>query len=237
MIPRLSAVTAWLVAGHAVLFGLFWLLLSVPESNVAMLLASALVVAAMALVFGVVEGGGLLAWRAALAPPEILRRTLRTLPGVWLGAIVFVLAWYLSAHAASWWQDHRGETDAWLMAQFGWSDTGKLHAAAGWFFAFLSDVIGLSMGLSLASVIVNGTLRDGARPAWIREALSARRLLAITGILLLFLWLPWRGVGWRPSWLSPNWQETAFVVVKLGALFLVANVGWALVLGTTKKTP
>jgi hypothetical protein len=39
-------------------------------------------------------------------------------------------------------------------------------------------------------------------------------------------------VDWRPAWLAPNWQETTFVVLKLGTLYLLANIGWALVLGS-----
>jgi hypothetical protein len=57
----------------------------------------------------------------------------------------------------------------------------------------------------------------------------------LTGILVVFLWLPWQGVAWRPAWLSPNWQETVFVTAKLGVLFLVAKVGWALALGVGRK--
>jgi hypothetical protein len=236
MITRLSAITAWLAAGHASVFALFWLLLSVPESNAVMLVASALGAAGVAFVFGLVEGGGLVAWDRAVSVRDVPRRALRALPGVWVGALLFVVCWYLVAHAAAWWQLHSGETDAWLMAQFGWSETAKLHAAARWVFAFASDVLGLSLALSLASSIVHGGMRQAIRPAWLRGACSPRRLATLTAILLVFLWLPWQGVNWRPSWLAPNWQETTFVVVKLGALFLVANVGWALVLGLTYLT-
>lgn len=236
MISRLSAVTAWLVAGHAVLFGLFWLLLAVPESNVPMLLASTLVLAALLIVFGIVEGGGLLAWHPATAVRDVPLRAWRAVPAVWLGAIVFVITWYVAGLAGTWWQGHRGEIDAWLMAQSGWSETGKLHAAAGWLFAFLAWVPGTALGVSLASTVVHDGLRRAGRPGWILAALSLRRILTVAAVLLFFLWLPWRGVNWRPSWLAPNWQETAFVVVKLGALFVVANVGWALVLAPRYRT-
>jgi hypothetical protein len=47
MIARLSAITAWLTVGHALLAALFWLLLTVPESNVVMLGASAALAVAM----------------------------------------------------------------------------------------------------------------------------------------------------------------------------------------------
>jgi hypothetical protein len=230
MTSRLLAVTAWLAAGHAVLFGLFWLLLAVPESNVPMLIISTLVVAAMLIVFGIVEGGGLLAWNPATPARDVLLHAWRAVPGVWLGALLFVFTWYLASLAGASWQEHRGEIDAWLMAQAGWPETGKLHAAAGWFFTFLAWVPGVSLGVSLASAVVHHGLRGTGRPGWILAALSLRRILTVAAVLLLFLWLPWRGVNWRPSWLAPNWQETAFVAVKLGVLFALANAGWALVL-------
>jgi hypothetical protein len=69
----------------------------------------------------------------------------------------------------------------------------------------------------------------GAR--WIRAAFSLRRLFTLAGILVVFFWLPWLAVAWRPAWLAPNWQETTFVVLKLGTLYVLANIGCALLLG------
>jgi len=235
MIRRLSFVTAWLAAGHALLFALFWLLLLVPESNVTMLVSSALIVALLALVFGIVEGGALAAWETGTRARDLPRRSLAALPGVWLGAIVFAAVWMLTSRAGAWWQDHRGEIDAWLMAQFGSPETARLHAAAGWVFAFTAYVLGLSLALALGIAVVRNGARAVATAAWLRDAFAARRLLMLTGILVVFLWLPWQGVAWRPAWLSPNWQETVFVTAKLGVLFLVANVGWALVLGLERE--
>jgi hypothetical protein len=67
---------------------------------------------------------------------------------------------------------------------------------------------------------------------WLRDAVSLRRLLTLAGILVVFFWLPWLAAAWRPAWLAPNWQETTFVVLKLGGLYLLANLGSALVLGS-----
>jgi hypothetical protein len=236
MIARLSAVAAWLTVGHAVLFGLFWLLLSVPESNVTMLLVSVLVLTAMAVVFGVVEGGGLLAWDSSVPAKELPRRSLRALPPAWLGTLLFVLVRSLVGILASLWQEHRGEIDAWLMTEIGRADNTRLHTVMGWVFAFGGNVVGLSLALSLATSVLRGGVGQAGRLAWLREALSPRRLLIVTGILLIFLWLPWKGADWRPGWLEPNWQETVFVVAKLGVLFVVANIGWALFLGAARPT-
>lgn len=234
MTRRLLAIAGWLAAGHAVLAGLYWLLLAIPESNVPMLAASALSVVAAVLVFGWIEAVGLLAWQLEARPRELLRRGVGTAPGVWLGAALFVAAWCLVAYAQAHWDSYRGEIDAWLMAQFGWANAGWLHAALRWLLAFVR-FLGLSLAVSLAwAFALNGFA--GIRSArWTRDAFSLRRLLALAGILVAFFWLPWLAAAWRPAWLAPNWQETTFVVLKLGILYLLANIGWALVLGVGRS--
>jgi hypothetical protein len=235
MTTRLSAITAFLTAAHAVLFGLFWLLLSVPESNVAMLIASALVVLLGALVFGWAEAFALLAWRDDSTLPRLPARALGGIPGVWIGTAIFLAVWLVIGRGRGWWVGHQGEIDAWLMVTFGWASTGKLHAVVGWLLRFASHVVGLSLGLSLASAVVVGGPRAVARAAWLRRAFGLRRLAAITGIVVVFGWLVAQGVSWRPRWLSPNWQEAVFVSAKLGVLYLLGNIGWALALGSTRK--
>jgi hypothetical protein len=234
MTSRLFAIAGWLTAGHALLFGLFWLLLSIPESNVAMLMASALTVVLMALLFGWIEAVGLLAWQGDARPRELPRRAMRAMPGVWLGTALFVGIWYLVAHAGAWWGGHQGEIDAWLMVRFGWANTGKLHVAVGWLLTFVR-VVGLSVAVSLASALVAGGFGDVGRARSVRDGVSLRRLLIIGAILIVFFWLPWRGVDWRPTWVTPDWKETAFVAVKIGMIYVMANIGWALVLGGVSK--
>lgn len=230
MITRLIAIAGWLAAGHMALAGLYWLLLSTPESNVATLAASALTVVVMALLFGCVEAVGLLGWQPDAGPRGMARRAVGKAPGVWLGGAIFVAVWFLANHTHAHWNQRSGEIDAWLMAQFGWANTENLHRGFGWLLA-LVRFLGLSIAIALASTVAAagfGALRSAR---WIREAFSPRRLLVLAGILLVFVWLPWRAVDWRPRWLSPNWQETAFVAAKLGAIYVLANIGWALVLG------
>lgn len=230
MTARVLAIAGWLAAGHAVLAGLYWLLLAIPESPVAMLVASALTVLAIVLGFGWVEAVGLLAWDPDATPRLALRRALARAPGVWLGTALFVVVWFLTAHARTRWDGSRGEIDAWLIATFAWTNTGWLHTAAAWLIA-LVRFVGLSLAVSLAWAYARAGLRGGTSSAWIRNGLSPRRLLTLAGILVVFFWLPWRGVDWRPRWLAPNWQETTFVALKLGVLYLWASLGAALVLG------
>jgi hypothetical protein len=238
MIARLSAITAALAVGHAILSGLFWLLLSVPESNVVMLAASTLVVFLMVLVFGWVEGLGLIGWNTALPARQLPRRAFRAMPHVWLATLLFLGVAYLVSLLSATWVGHRGEIDAWLILHFGLSETGRLHGLAGWALLFLTYGVGLSLALALAETLIDGGVRAAASATWLRTAFSPLRLLTVAVLMLIFLRLPWLAVGWRPAWIAPNWQETAFVSVKLGVLFLLANIGWALALGVGRlRTP
>jgi hypothetical protein len=230
MTGRLLAIAGWLAIGHAVIAGLYWLLLAIPESNVAMLAASALTAVAAVLVFGWVEAVALLACQADTRPRELPRRAVAKVPGVWLGAALFVVVWFLVAHAGALWDARRGEIDAWLMAQFGWPNTGWLHTAFRWLLAFVQFLC-LSVSVALASAFAVAGFTGVGGTRWLRNAVSLRRLLALAGVLVVFFWLPLQAVNWRPGWLAANWQETTFVVFKLGALYLIANLGWALVLG------
>ncbi len=234
MISRLVAILTWLTAGHALLAGLFWLLLSTPESNVAMLTASALTAMLVTLIFGWLEAAGLLAWRTEAPPWRLAGRAFRGAPGVWLGAALFVAVWYLVADAGARWGNHQGETDAWLMLHFGKADTTVLHKGVRVLLAVVT-FLGLSLALSLASAVVSNGYRAIASARWMRGGVSPRQLLLVAAALFVFVWLPWQGVNWHPSWLKPNWQETAFVTVKIGAIYLFANIGWALSLGVAAR--
>jgi hypothetical protein len=234
VISRLIAILAWLTGGHALLAGLFWLLLSTPESNVAMLAASAMTAMVLTLAFGWIEAAGLLAWRLDVAPWRVAGRAFRRAPGVWLGAALFVAIWYLAAGAGSWWGDHQGEADAWLMLHFGMARTAAVHQGVRALLA-VAQFLGLSFALSLASTVISDGYRALASARWLRGGVSPRQLLLLAAVLFVFVWLPWQGVNWHPSWLRPNWQETVFVTAKLGGIYLLANVGWAQALGIAAR--
>ena len=59
MIGRLSALVGWLALGHAALAGLFWALVSVPESSVLMLALSGFLVVLMVILAGWISMSGL----------------------------------------------------------------------------------------------------------------------------------------------------------------------------------
>jgi len=230
MMPRLLTVTTWIALGHAALLGLFWLLLHVPESNVLMLAASALIVVAMAALAGWVEGTGLAAWTPGARWREVFLRGARVVVALWLGLALFGLVWWLTARAEAAWTASRGEIDAWLMLHFGWTRTARLHDAVEWVLFFVRWAVGTSLALTPAACALGRGLAGLGRLRWILAALSPLRVVSIGVLLFVFAWLPWRAAYWRPTWLLPNWQEAVFAVVKLGVLYAVATVGWALVL-------
>lgn len=230
MTSRHITVSASLAIGHAALFGLFWLLLQVPESNVAMLLLSAVLVGLLVTLGAWVEGAGLLAWRPGVEARQIPKQAALAMPAVLIGAIVFWLFWWISGSAMSSWTMHRGEIDAWVMLRFGWTRTAPLHTTASWIATFVRYGLGLSFALAATGGVIASGARGIIAPAWLERAVSPIRLVCLTSTLLLFFYLPWRVVNWRPSSLAANWQELGFVAVKLGLIYVIANVGWSFVL-------
>lgn len=235
MSRHLLALLAWLTTGHAVLSGLFWLLLQVPESNVAMLSTSALVVLAIVALVGLVEGGGLTLAAAESSRRDLARTLARAPLAAPLAVALFGLVWLLTGWAEAGWWASRGEIDAWLMARVGLSRTTALHQGASWVFAFLRYALGISLALTLLAQGIASGLGGLLRGRWLVTALSPLRLGAIAALLLGLVWLPWQAAYWRPGWIRPNWQEPAFVAVKLGLLYLVANTGWAGILAIVAR--
>lgn len=233
---RLGLVTAWLCGGHAVGAALFWLLLQVPESNALMLAASVLVVAVLFAVTVVTETTAIRAidkatdaanWRDRLRTPGVARRTIAFL----LAVVAFAAIWWFTSQANGWWFRRTGEIDAVLMLRFGWTRTASLHAAVRWGLRFVRYAVGLSVALTLMRRWLDGSIDVAA----LRTMTAPTRLIEITAWLTLFVVLPWRMAWWRPLAVPPTWIEPAFVGLKLGGLYLLANVGWALILRSARS--
>jgi hypothetical protein len=231
MTRRLLSITAWLAFGHALLLGLFWSLLQVPESNTAMLVVSVVVAAAIVAAAGWVEAVALGLWVAGTSWRESLRRArIAPVPAV-VALTSFGVIWLLTAHLRAAWFGHTGEIDAWLMQRLGWTRTAGLHSVAGWVIGFIRFVVGGLIALTILAWALAGGMRALARPGRWLGAAPAPRPLVVGGLLFHGLvWLPWRAAFWRPAWLAPNWQEAAFAAVKLGLLYAIANLGWATIL-------
>jgi len=208
MNARFGIVVGWLAAGHALLFALYWLLLRVPESNLLMLGGSGAIVVALIVLAGWIEGSASRMLTGEPVPPgkaamvHAMRSGVRSVVPFIGAVVVFVAAWWLVGRLDLWLDAHRGEIDAWLMARFGWADASRLHGAAAWLLAFLRYSVGLSLALALFAEASRGPVRSFPS-RWLQSSFSPLRLLQLTALLLLFFWLPWRVVYWRPGWLLP----------------------------------
>ena len=238
---RIATGAGWLAGAHALILGLFWLLLRVPESNLLMLAASAVLAATIVVASGCVETVALLALRGGPFGRQLLRRGVGGVLPFVASLAVFALVWFATVRFDGWWASARGEIDAWLVARLGWTDASWLHAAVGWAAAFVRWVLGLSLALALFAALVreepagearaqDGGMSVGLARRWMRAAVSPRALLGLLALIVVFAWLPWQAAYWRPSWVSPSWAEVLFVATKLGALYLLATIGWTLAL-------
>jgi hypothetical protein len=236
MTARLIVITAWLAAGHLLVAGLFWGFLQVPESNVAMLALSACAVLAMVVVGGYVEGVGVAAWSPGAGWRDAVRGAALAPMAFAVGLAVFAGIWWMTARAGTAWTAHRGEIDAWLMLHLRWTRTAGLHTMAAWVLGFVRYVVGASLALAPVAAIGRGPRALARVGTWLAAALSPRRLLLLGLLFYGLVWLPWRAVSWRPARLAPNWQEPAFLAIKLAVLYVVSNVGWAAILKTVSTS-
>jgi hypothetical protein len=231
---RTGAVVAWLVAGHTLVGGLYWLLLQVPESNAWMLASSLFIVLAALVMTGVVDETAILAWTSN--EPMVL--ALRTaLPRAWLVVLplaVFGCVWWLTGTAQDWLARHAGEIDAWIIAELGWTKTATLHTSLAWVLAFVRYGAGTSLAVALLASVARRGLHGVTSP-WLRHGLTWKPLAIIAAVLFVGVWLPWQAVYWRPASLPPTWVQPAFAAVKLGVIYLVGNLAWAVVLRTASR--
>jgi hypothetical protein len=224
------AITGWLVIGHAILGGLYWLLLQIPESNVLMLTASALTAAAILVGVGLVSATGLAWWSSSgfgAAAGTGVRRT------AWGIAAVAVagLFWFATGLITTWHAGHATEFDAWFLASFGWTDVSWFHVTFGWIQWFVRYVFGVGLALALLAAAVLGGARAVVSIRWAARAFHWQTVLITTFAMLVGFYLPWQFVvPWRPASLPPTWVQPAFAAVKLGVVFIVMNAAWAIVL-------
>ncbi len=225
MIARGLAVWAWLFAGHALAAALYWGLVNVPESNVAMLTLSALLAVAVVSWSGLVEMTALGALVSRRGLVDGLRASPRRLPWFLAALAAWASCAWLAGLIDAWHASARGEIDAWLIARFDTPDAPWLHAGLAWGATALRWVLGVSLAVALAA-----TPFASAPRTWLARGLHWQPLV-VTGVsLLLFVALPWRLVEWRPASLPPTWVEPAFVAAKLAVVYAVATAGWLLVL-------
>ncbi len=229
-ISRVLAILACVTLGHAAAAGLFWWFVNVPESNVAMLALSATLIVLLMVVAGWTEVTATLLWNPAVGFRGAARRAFRALPAFVVAVLVFALLWWVTARADAWASEYGGQLDAWWMANVGSTKTAWIHSGLAIALWFIRYVIAVSLGVAaLAAGALHGS-RALASTRWVRAGLSRRQIGAIGFAIVLLVWLPLRATDWRPASIPPTTMEALFVAVKLGVIYLVANLGWALVL-------
>ncbi len=239
MIKRTAVILAWLVVGHALLGGLYWTLLLVPESNVFMLTTSLLLVLGMVWWLGFVEGVGLLAWqpdgglRTSLAPAA-RRAWLVVFP-----LVVFGLVWWITGLASEWLDRYWSEIDAWILLKTGWTKAVFVRSACEHLIAFVRLGLGASFALTLLVSLIRMGAAGLASLSWLRRSFAWRQLVIIAAALVVGVLLPshlayWR---WQPKGITATWFEPTFAAAKLSLMFLLANVAWAAVLRAVAHEP
>lgn len=234
-VRRLLAVVCWLFVGHLALGGLYWLLLNVPESNVLALGTSGLLVLLIVIGLGIVDVTGL-AW---LQPDRSFRaalgRSLRLLP---VFVIALVLWWAINWIAGAIelrYEARTGEITAWFIAKFNWTRTNWVHRLIPLLINGFRYVLGVSIAVSLLAAATMDGVGAIFRPRWLMRALSPVSLVIITVSIAALIWLPWQYVYWRPAAIPANVVEVLFNGIKLGAIGLLAHLGWALVLWAPQR--
>jgi hypothetical protein len=235
MLPLLL-ILGFLMLGHAVLGALFWALLNVPESSLAMIALSAVIALLLLLGTAWVEMAALLEWidgdgatvRRSLL--ERAARAVRAVPAFLVALAVFLVVLWATWLAGRSIEVHRGELDAWLMVHLQIVQPGAVHAALGWLLWALCFGPGLSIALTLLTALAINGFHSMERVSWLGKAFQPRRLAFVPLAVFVFLWFPWHVAYWRPAVIPPTWLEPAFAAVKLSLLYMVANLGWALVL-------
>lgn len=230
MKTRSIAVVSWLVAGHAALGGLYWLLLQVPESNALMLASSALIVLVMVYGVGLVQ---LMPLRAVGASEPMGRAFGVAARRAWMVVaplVVFAAIWWATGLAQDWAIAHAGEIDAWFIARLGLTQTGWFHTTIHVALAFVRYGIGVALAVSMLAAIAASGMKGLVADGWLRGALRWRYLLLVAGAMIVGFALPSHALYWRPTWLPATWAQPAFAVAKLFVLYVVANAAWAFIL-------
>jgi hypothetical protein len=242
MIARLLTATVWLLVGHAVLAGIYWTLLNVPESNVLMLGASATLGLVLVVGAAIVEGAAVrrLAGGAngRSTPGQLLRRWLASVPAFVVALVIYAAFSLIAARLALWHESHSGEIDAWLIAHGDWTRTAWLHRGFALALDFLRDVLGLSLATGAFVSMVLGGVGDLLGRRWIWRAWSPTRLIVVTAAVVGLIWWPWQAASWRPASLPLTLMQPLFAAFKLGLIALVMHIGWAIVLwsATPRRT-
>jgi hypothetical protein len=234
---RAAMVVTWLCAGHAIAGGLFVALVNVPDANAALLAGSALLVVAIVAVLALTDATALQWFARGTTLRAAIGRAARAGVPALLAAVLLYAAIAAGVHAGDRWHAARsGEIDAWILSVFGSTRTAWVHRGLDALWFALGAIVGVSLALALFSALIVAGVRALFSVAWVRAACSRAQLGTVALAVVVFVALPWRAAHWRPEGLPPDWTEVAFVAVKLGAIYLLAHIGWALMLFVAGRT-
>lgn len=232
----LVKVTAWLMLGHALVGGAYAAFIHTPESNVLMLGVSVALVVAGASALLWTSASAARALHANESPWRGWRQVVGMLPGVLVAVLVVGAACWTAGLLGDAWAARAGEVDAAAIAAGDVTNTRWLHTAVRWGVTLVQWVIvPVWLATSLAWAAAYGS-RHVVTLKWLVAALTPRVVLVgLVGVVLL-VWLPWRGVHWRPSGLASTTMEMAFTGTKLLGLYAAVNLAWALLLDAAART-
>lgn len=206
------------IAGTALVGGAYWALLNVPESNVLALALSALLIVLISLLAAYVLSVAL----AVASGSRLVSAAgagVRGIAGFLVGAVVFVVLWYLTTSIEGQWTLHAGEIDALFLRYAGTANTAWLHTTVAW----VMWVIRWGVGPALIIGATTTRVTRGSIGRGLSLGLSPLPLGA-TLLALLAAYELWSIVYWRPKGLPADSAEVAFVSAKLAVLLLVNAV-------------
>ena len=207
-------VTLWLAFALHVLAGLYWALLSTPESNALMLALSLVLIVVLLLGAGVALDVAVRLWTRG---PIAVRRHELVLPAVRLlpALAVFGAVWWVADAAGAWVEASRGSITAAIIARTGWADPEAVFTAARWLATLIAWVVGPLAALGLFGALTRG-VPVGAVRRWLAPALSWRALAVGALVVIALAWFWPLLEGWRPA-LPPTRIQLLFVAAKIAA--------------------
>lgn len=232
MIAIVLRTALWIGAVDAVAGGLVLSFLYTPESNALMLAMSALLVITAAALLMLSSTSAAHALVHAQPPWRSVVPALRSLPLVLCGLIVVGALCGGAGWFESWWVSRAGQVDAAAIAAGDITNTRPLHTAVRWAVVVVQWVFVPAWLATCLTWIAAYDRRDVLSLKWLGAGLHWPVLLVTLAAVVIAVWLPWRVVYWRPRGLPASTVEVVFTAVKVGVVYLLSQLAWALVLQT-----
>lgn len=206
-----------------------------PESNVLMLTLSSVLVLVAAVLLLLSSSSGAVALVRTVAPWKALGAAARRLPLVLVAVLVIGVLCGAAGWFESWWVSRAGEVDAAAIAAGDVTNTRPLHATVHWLVVLVQWIVVPAWLATALAWVAAYERRDVLGMKWLTAGLHWRILLVTAASVALLVWLPWRFVYWRPRGLPASGVETAFTAAKLGLIYLLSQIAWALALATAAR--